>query len=142
MNFVREKKMATTIRHLRPVAGGGGFEMRQSLAAAAAAARSVARIPTTAALLRCATTTSPRAQRAWRRPSNVRFATSYAHKSPEPPAVDRSKSKLYASADEAVADIKSGSVILSSGFGLCGVAGEFFSPSHSLDLFGAQANAP
>ncbi|KAM7221970.1 mitochondrial succinyl-CoA:3-ketoacid coenzyme A transferase 1 [Rhypophila decipiens] len=34
----------------------------------------------------------------------------------------RGGSKLFASADEAVADIKSGSVILSSGFGLCGVA--------------------
>ncbi|KAK3689496.1 hypothetical protein B0T22DRAFT_461637 [Podospora appendiculata] len=38
------------------------------------------------------------------------------------PAVDRSASKLFASADDAVADVKSGSVILSSGFGLCGVA--------------------
>lgn len=36
----------------------------------------------------------------------------------------RPKSKVYASADEAVLDIKSGSTILSSGFGLCGVAGE------------------
>ncbi|KAK4192136.1 3-oxoacid CoA-transferase [Podospora australis] len=35
---------------------------------------------------------------------------------------DRGGSKLYATADEAVADIKSGSVLLSSGFGLCGVA--------------------
>jgi hypothetical protein len=32
-------------------------------------------------------------------------------------------SKLFSSADEAVADIKSGSTILSSGFGLNGVAG-------------------
>lgn len=57
-----------------------------------------------------------------------RYATSYTHKKgPEPPKVDRSKSKLYASADEAVADIKSGSVILSSGFGLCGVAGVYIS---------------
>lgn len=56
----------------------------------------------------------------------MRYATSYTHKSPEPPKVDRSKSKLYSSADEAVADIKSGSVILSSGFGLCGVAGVYF----------------
>ncbi|KAJ0165894.1 Succinyl-CoA:3-ketoacid coenzyme A transferase 1, mitochondrial [Colletotrichum tanaceti] len=38
------------------------------------------------------------------------------------PTVKRGGSKLYASADEAVADIKSGSTILSSGFGLCGVA--------------------
>lgn len=35
----------------------------------------------------------------------------------------RGGSKLFKSADEAVADIKSGSTILSSGFGLCGVAG-------------------
>lgn len=32
-------------------------------------------------------------------------------------------SKVYGTADEAVADVKSGSTILSSGFGLCGVAG-------------------
>jgi hypothetical protein len=31
--------------------------------------------------------------------------------------------KLFRTADDAVADIKSGSTILSSGFGLCGVAG-------------------
>ncbi|OCL06818.1 succinyl-CoA:3-ketoacid-coenzyme A transferase [Glonium stellatum] len=39
-----------------------------------------------------------------------------------PPRVERSASKLFSSADEAVADIQSGSTILSSGFGLCGVA--------------------
>lgn len=39
------------------------------------------------------------------------------------PKIDRSRSKLYKDADAAVADIKSGSTILSSGFGLCGVAG-------------------
>lgn len=38
------------------------------------------------------------------------------------PVIDRSKSKLFKSADEAVADIQSGSTILSAGFGLCGVA--------------------
>lgn len=38
------------------------------------------------------------------------------------PVIDRSKSKLLKSADEAVADIQSGSTILSAGFGLCGVA--------------------
>lgn len=103
--------MATAIRHLRPVAV---FETRQL-----AAARSI-RISQT---LRCAATT--RTARAWR-PGCVRFATTYTHKSPDPPAIDRSKSKLYRDADEAVADIKSGSVILSSGFGLCGVAGETF----------------
>lgn len=39
------------------------------------------------------------------------------------PKVERSGSKRYKDADAAVADIKSGSTILSSGFGLCGVAG-------------------
>jgi 3-oxoacid CoA-transferase len=38
------------------------------------------------------------------------------------PTVDRGGSKLFKSADEAVADIRSGSVILSAGFGLCGTA--------------------
>ncbi|KAK4196317.1 putative succinyl-CoA:3-ketoacid-coenzyme A transferase [Triangularia verruculosa] len=35
---------------------------------------------------------------------------------------NRGDSKVWASADEAVADVKSGSVLLSAGFGLCGVA--------------------
>lgn len=39
------------------------------------------------------------------------------------PTVKNDGSKLWDSADEAVADIKSESTILSSGFGLCGVAG-------------------
>jgi 3-oxoacid CoA-transferase len=39
-----------------------------------------------------------------------------------PPTIDRSASKLYGSAHDAVADIQSGSTVLSSGFGLCGVA--------------------
>lgn len=38
------------------------------------------------------------------------------------PVIDRSRSKLVRSADEAVADIQSGSTVLSAGFGLCGVA--------------------
>lgn len=41
------------------------------------------------------------------------------------PKIERGGSKVYKDADAAVADIKSGSTILSSGFGLCGVAGEF-----------------
>jgi hypothetical protein len=41
------------------------------------------------------------------------------------PAVDRGGSKLWRSADEAVADIRSGSVVLSAGFGLCGIACKF-----------------
>jgi 3-oxoacid CoA-transferase len=38
------------------------------------------------------------------------------------PIIDRSKSKLFKDADEAVADILPGSTVLSAGFGLCGVA--------------------
>ncbi|KAK0725271.1 hypothetical protein B0H67DRAFT_126110 [Lasiosphaeris hirsuta] len=38
------------------------------------------------------------------------------------PATTRGGSKLFKSADDAVADIPSGSVLLSSGFGLCGIA--------------------
>lgn len=38
------------------------------------------------------------------------------------PAVSTSKGKVWPSADEAVSDIKSGSVVLSAGFGLCGTA--------------------
>ncbi|KAI5253405.1 succinyl-CoA:3-ketoacid-coenzyme A transferase-like protein [Aureobasidium subglaciale] len=40
----------------------------------------------------------------------------------QPPAKIVGNSKIYKSAEDAVADIKSGSTILSSGFGLCGVA--------------------
>ncbi|AEO68111.1 uncharacterized protein THITE_2117485 [Thermothielavioides terrestris NRRL 8126] len=50
------------------------------------------------------------------------FSQSATRRSVAAPAVDRGGSKLWESADEAVADIKSGSVLLSSGFGLCGVA--------------------
>lgn len=39
------------------------------------------------------------------------------------PKIERGSSKLFKNADEAVSDLKSGSTILSSGFGLCGVAG-------------------
>ena len=38
------------------------------------------------------------------------------------PSKIRGRSKLYASADEAVADLQSGSTVLSAGFGLCGTA--------------------
>ncbi|CDM34916.1 hypothetical protein DTO013E5_3183 [Penicillium roqueforti] len=46
------------------------------------------------------------------------------------PKIDRSRSKLYKDADAAVADIKSGSTILSSGFGLCGVAETIINAMH------------
>ena len=39
------------------------------------------------------------------------------------PKIIRGGSKVYTNADEAVADLKSGSTILSAGFGLCGTAG-------------------
>jgi len=42
---------------------------------------------------------------------------------PLTPTVSRGASKLFKDVDAAVADLKSGSTILSSGFGLCGTAG-------------------
>ena len=55
----------------------------------------------------------------WRFTKQIRSISAVADKAP---TIDRSKSKLFASADEAVADVQSGSTILSAGFGLCGVA--------------------
>ena len=51
------------------------------------------------------------------------------------PKAARGTSKIFSNVDEAVADIKSGSIILSAGFGLCGSAGEKCSrsPGHKLD---------
>lgn len=46
------------------------------------------------------------------------------------PAPERGASKLWPSADAAVADIPSGSVLLSSGFGLCGVAETLITALH------------
>jgi len=40
------------------------------------------------------------------------------------PRIERGGSKVFKNADEAVADIQNGSTVLSSGFGLCGVAGK------------------
>ncbi len=57
------------------------------------------------------------------------------------PLSPRSKgsSKIYGSADDAIADLKDGTTILSSGFGLCGVAGTFFLGSHFVRfVFGAS----
>jgi 3-oxoacid CoA-transferase len=63
-------------------------------------------------------------------PIGWRFGSSAAIPRKEPIASDAQpptkivgNSKVYKSAEDAVADIKSGSTILSSGFGLCGVAG-------------------
>ncbi|KAF2828101.1 3-oxoacid CoA-transferase [Ophiobolus disseminans] len=58
-------------------------------------------------------------------PPQWRFANQHRAISAVPdraPVIDRSKSKLFKDADEAVADIQSGSTVLSAGFGLCGVA--------------------
>ncbi|KAG0158713.1 hypothetical protein PDIDSM_6232 [Penicillium digitatum] len=46
------------------------------------------------------------------------------------PKIERGGSKLFKDADAAVADIKSGSTILSSGFGLCGVAETLINAMH------------
>lgn len=56
------------------------------------------------------------------------FSHSAGWRSVAVPGVDRGGSKLWESADEAVADVRSGSVLLSSGFGLCGVACKFRGP--------------
>ena len=52
------------------------------------------------------------------------FSTSPISRSANAPAKSRVLSKVFKNADDAVADIPSGAVLLSSGFGLCGVAGE------------------
>ncbi|CAI6336738.1 unnamed protein product [Periconia digitata] len=67
------------------------------------------------AQLRAARSLDPR----WRIISQKRYRSQPA---PRAPVIDRSRSKLFESADHAVADIHSGSTILSAGFGLCGVA--------------------
>ncbi|KAI0173150.1 succinyl-CoA:3-ketoacid-coenzyme A transferase subunit B [Hypoxylon sp. FL1284] len=54
--------------------------------------------------------------------------------STEGPAKVRGGSKVYASADEAVADLKDGDVILSAGFGLCGVAETLIQAIHKKGL--------
>ena len=57
--------------------------------------------------------------------------TAWSANAPKAPAKRRGSSKLYESADEAVADVQSGSTILSSGFGLCGVAGK---PAYTVNM--------
>ncbi|KAJ5736420.1 3-oxoacid CoA-transferase subunit B [Penicillium malachiteum] len=46
------------------------------------------------------------------------------------PKIERGGSKVFKNADEAVADLKSGSTVLSSGFGLCGVAETLINAMH------------
>ncbi|GAP86972.2 putative succinyl- :3-ketoacid-coenzyme A transferase [Rosellinia necatrix] len=50
------------------------------------------------------------------------------------PAKTRGGSKVFKSADEAVADVKDGDVILSAGFGLCGVADTLIQAIHKKGL--------
>ncbi|KAL2816755.1 hypothetical protein BJX63DRAFT_135356 [Aspergillus granulosus] len=87
-------------------------------------------------------------------PSIVRakYSTSYTtfEQPMRAPTIDRAASKLFKNADEAVADLKSGSTILSSGFGLCGVADTLISAIgrrgvdsiHSLTAVSNNAGAP
>lgn len=56
----------------------------------------------------------------WSSPQRLRRY--YSQPVSKTPTINRSASKLFKSADEAVADLQSGSTILSAGFGLCGVA--------------------
>ena len=65
------------------------------------------------------------------------FSSSTARRSAElssseskAPGPTRGGSKLFKDADAAVADVKSGSTILSSGFGLCGVAETLITALH------------
>lgn len=81
---------------------------------AALPSRIVSRRPLPAQL-RAACTASP----TWRFASQRRSISAVSQRAP---VIDRSKSKLFKDADEAVADIQSGSTVLSAGFGLCGVA--------------------
>ncbi|KAF7162857.1 hypothetical protein CNMCM5623_007979 [Aspergillus felis] len=80
---------------------------------------------------------------------SVPRSSSDCRTTPEP-KIERAASKLFRNADEAVADLKSGSTILSSGFGLCGVADTLLSAInrrgvenlHSLTAVSNNAGAP
>ncbi|KAL5115467.1 hypothetical protein ACEQ8H_006608 [Pleosporales sp. CAS-2024a] len=64
------------------------------------------------------------AQSRTRRPTSPqwRFLNQRRGISAAAPVIDRSQSKRFKDADEAVADMQPGSTLLSAGFGLCGVA--------------------
>ncbi|OJJ35765.1 hypothetical protein ASPWEDRAFT_529821 [Aspergillus wentii DTO 134E9] len=67
------------------------------------------------------------------RPDSIfgaRYSTGPGEKPSLAPKIERGGSKLFKNADEAVADLKSGSTLLSSGFGLCGVAETLISAIH------------
>ncbi|RMZ73079.1 Succinyl- :3-ketoacid-coenzyme A transferase [Pyrenophora seminiperda CCB06] len=71
----------------------------------------------------CSPRPIPAQLRATRRlPPRWQFAGQLRSISKSAPMIDRSESKLFKDADEAVADVQSGSTVLSAGFGLCGVA--------------------
>ena len=70
----------------------------------------------------CSKRPLPAQLRAARLPPRWRFAGQLRSISQSAPTIDRSKSKLFKDADEAVADVQPGSTVLSAGFGLCGVA--------------------
>ncbi|KAI1453856.1 succinyl-CoA:3-ketoacid-coenzyme A transferase subunit B [Annulohypoxylon moriforme] len=71
--------------------------------------------------------------------ASIRFkpclARSYRYYSTEAPTkAPRGGSKVFKSADEAVADLKDGAVVLSAGFGLCGVAETLIQAIHKKGL--------
>lgn len=53
----------------------------------------------------------------------AKYSTTAPERPSLAPKIERGGYKLFKNADDAVADLQSGSTILSSGFGLCGVAG-------------------
>ncbi|OTA63341.1 succinyl-CoA:3-ketoacid-coenzyme A transferase subunit B [Hypoxylon sp. EC38] len=59
---------------------------------------------------------------------------SYRYYSTEAPLKARGGSKVFKSADEAIADLKDGDVVLSAGFGLCGVAETLIQAIHRKGL--------
>ncbi|KAL4959200.1 3-oxoacid CoA-transferase [Aspergillus stella-maris] len=92
-------------------------------------------------------------QRTWGRPGPTTARARYSTAIEQPtraPTIDRAASKLFKDADAAVADLQSGSTILSSGFGLCGVADTLISAIgrrgpdgiHSLTAVSNNAGAP
>ncbi|RMJ24246.1 hypothetical protein PHISP_04882 [Aspergillus sp. HF37] len=63
-------------------------------------------------------------------PGCAKYSTAIPKRRSLAPKIERGGSKLFQSADEAVSDLQSGSTILSSGFGLCGVAETLISAIH------------
>ncbi|KAH9889727.1 succinyl-CoA:3-ketoacid-coenzyme A transferase-like protein [Xylariomycetidae sp. FL2044] len=68
----------------------------------------------------------------------------YSTDRPSPPSSARGGSKVFKSADDAIADLKDGDVVLSAGFGLCGVAETLIQAIHKRgvqDLTAVSNNA-